>query len=149
MKVLFNFFLFIFFFFNCNVYSDDNYYFLILKNKEVNVRHGPSFDFPIKFIYKKKNLPVMIIDKNENFRRIIDLKKNSGWIHSSQLSKKKSIILLDEKILFKKPTKYSKPIAKILSGRLLLIKKCKDNWCKVTTNNFTGWLKINNVWGIK
>ena len=147
MKLILNLTIILLFFFSFNVFSENNNYFLILKNNKVNVRHGPGFDFPIKFIYKKKNLPVKIIDKKENFRRIIDLKKNSGWIHSSQLSKKKSIIILKDKILFKKPTEYSKPVAKILTGRLLIIKNCKKEWCKIIVDNYSGWIKTDNVWG--
>jgi len=147
MKLILNLTIILLFFFSFNVFSENNNYFLILKNNKVNVRHGPGFDFPIKFIYKKKNLPVKIIDKKENFRRIIDLKKNSGWIHSSQLSKKKSIIILKDKILFKKPTEYSKPVAKILTGRLLIIKNCKKEWCKISVDNYSGWVKTDNVWG--
>ena len=127
--------------------SAENNYFLMLKNKKVNVRYGPDLNSPIKFIYKKKFLPVKVIDKKENFRRIIDLKNNSGWIHTSQLSKNKSFILLEDKILFSKPTKYSKPILKISKGRLLLVKKCKVKWCKIKTEKYIGWLKANNVWG--
>jgi SH3-like domain-containing protein len=63
--------------------------YLSLKNLEVNVRQGPSFDYPIKFIYKKKFLPIKIIDSSNNFKKIVDINKNSGWIHRSQLSKKK------------------------------------------------------------
>ena len=62
------------FIFSSNTYSSESF-FLMLKNSKVNVRYGPSFDYPIKFIYKKKFLPVEIIDKKENFRRIIDHKK--------------------------------------------------------------------------
>ena len=125
----------------------ENNYFLMLKNKKVNVRFRPDLNSPIKYIYKKKFLPVKVIDKKENFRRIIDLKKNSGWIHTSQLSKIKSFILLEDKILFSKPTKYSKPILKISKGRLLLVKKCNIKWCKIKTEEHIGWLKANNVWG--
>ena len=125
----------------------ENNYFLMLKNKKVNVRYGPDLNSPIKYIYKKKFLPVKVIDKKENFRRIIDFKNNSGWIHTSQLSKIKSFILLEDKILFSKPTKYSKPILKISKGRLLLVKKCKAKWCKIKTEKYIGWLKTSNVWG--
>ena len=99
------------------------------------------------FIYKKINLPVKLIDKKENFRRIIDLKKNSGWIHISQLKKINSIIILENKILFKKPSKFSKPISRLEKGRLLIIKKCQNKWCNVKTENYTGWLKKENIWG--
>ena len=146
MKINF-YILFITFFFISIASANENDYYLILKNNKVNVRYGPGFNYQIKYIYKKKNLPIKVIDKKENFRRIIDFKKNSGWIHISQLKKGKSIILLEDQILFKKPTKYSKPLFKIAKGRLLLIKKCKKKWCKVKTEDYLGWIITNNIWG--
>ncbi|MDC2973722.1 SH3 domain-containing protein [Candidatus Pelagibacter sp.] len=119
----------------------------MLKNDKVNVRYGPSFDYPIKYIYKKINLPVKVIDKKENFRRIIDNKKNGGWIHISQLKQSKSFITVSNKILFKKPTKFSQPLAKIEAGRLLIVKKCERNWCLVETKSFKGWVDEENLWG--
>ena len=121
--------------------------FVMLKNSKVNVRYGPSFEHPIKYIYLKKNLPIKVIDKKENFRRIIDNKKNSGWIHISQLKQSKSFITVSNKILFKKPTKFSKPLAKIETGRLLIVKKCERNWCLVETKSFKGWVDEENLWG--
>ncbi len=122
--------------------------FLSLKKNKVNVRYGPSFDFPIKYIYEKKDLPIKQIDRKENFRRIIDHKKNSGWIHISQLKKVNSVITLEEKIMFKKSSIFSEPIAKIEKGRLLVIQKCENNWCKVKTKDFEGWVKKDNLWGL-
>ena len=129
-------------------FSAKNNYFLMLKNNEVNVRYGPSLASPIKFIYKKKFLPVKIIDKKENFRKIIDHKKNSGWVHHIMLKKSKSFIVLKNKILFRKPSYFSKPIAKLNIGRLLILKKCNNEWCKVETDKFTGWIDKKNLWGI-
>ncbi len=141
------FFVFFTLFFNSNTFSAEIEYFLMLKNKKVNVRFGPNMNSPIKYIYKKINLPVKVIDKKENFRRIIDHKKNSGWIHISQLKKSKSLITTSKKILFNKPTKYSKPLAKLDIGRLLLTKKCNRDWCVVKTGEFTGWVSKDNIWG--
>jgi SH3-like domain-containing protein len=131
-----------------NIISDEINYFVSLKYNKVHVRYGPSSNSPIKYIYKKKYLPLKVIDKKEHFRRIIDLKKNSGWIHISQLKKSKSLIVTSEKILFKKPTKYSEPLAKLEKGRLVTIKKCKLNWCKIESGNYSGWIETKNVWGI-
>ena len=127
--------------------AQENNYFLMLKNKKVNVRYGPSLDHPVKYIYRKINLPVKVIDKKENFRRIIDHKKNSGWIHISQLKKANSLIPLQDKILFKKPSNFSKPLAKIKKGRVLIVLKCEENWCKIKTGKFKGWIRKKNVWG--
>ena len=138
---------FCFFIFFTNLFSEEKKNFLMLKNNKVNVRYGPGFDYPIKFIYKKIKLPLQVIDKKENFRKIIDHKKNSGWIHISQLRKSKTLITTSNKILFKKPTKYSKPLAKIEKGRLLIVKKCEKNWCNIQTSEFSGWINKDNIWG--
>ena len=128
--------------------ASENINFLSLKNNEVNVRVGPSKKYPIKFIYKKKYLPLEVLDKSETWRKIKDFEKNSGWIHISQLSKKKSAInLKNNSLLYKKSTIFSKPIAKIEKGRLLIIKKCKPEWCKIMSGNYVGWVFKKNLWG--
>tara|TARA_Y100001936_G_C15901607_1_gene573573 strand:- start:34 stop:477 length:444 start_codon:yes stop_codon:yes gene_type:complete len=135
----------IYFFLPFNVFSQET--FLSLKKNKVNVRYGPSFESPIKYVYKKMHLPIKQIDKEENWRRIIDFKNNGGWIHSSQLKKVNSIIPLEDKILFQKPSKFSKPLAKIKRGKVLVLQKCSSDWCKIKSENFKGWIKTNNVWG--
>jgi len=122
--------------------------FVSLKKNKVNVRYGPSFESDIKYVYKKINLPLKQIDKKENFRRIIDLKNNSGWIHISQLKKSNSVIATKEKVLFKNPTSFAKPIAQIKEGRLLILEKCEQNWCKIASGEFKGYIKTNNIWGL-
>ena len=136
------------FYFIFNTLASEEY-FLSLRNDKVNLRLGPSFDYPIKIIYKKKYLPVLIKEKSENFRKIQDHENNSGWIHISQLSKKKAAIVINEKIImFKNPTIYSKPIAILKKGRLAKIIKCKKNWCKAKSDKYKGWLKKDSLWGL-
>ena len=122
--------------------------FVSLKKNKVNVRYGPSFDSDIKYVYKKINLPLKQIDQKENFRRIIDLKNNSGWIHISQLKKNNSVITIQNKVLFKKPSSFTKPIAQIEKGRLLIVDKCLEKWCKIKSGDNEGWIKTNDIWGL-
>jgi SH3-like domain-containing protein len=121
--------------------------FLSLKKNKTNVRYGPGLDYPIKYIYRKVNLPVKQIDKKENWRRVIFLDNNSGWIHWSQLRPSNSIITTKEKVLFKNPSNFSKPIVKLEKGRLLVLKKCENIWCNVKTDDYSGWVKTENTWG--
>ena len=131
-----------------SVVCEKNTYFLSLKKDKVYVRHGPGKNYPIKYIYKKKFLPIKVIDKKDNFRRIIDHKKNSGWIHQIMLRKLNSLIMLEEKIVFKKNSKFSEPLVKLEKGRLVIMKKCEANWCRIETENYSGWIDTKNVWGI-
>ena len=143
VKILFFFILFIF----QNLLAEE--YFLTLRNDKVNLRLGPSFEYPIKLFYKKKFLPVLVLEKFENFRKIRDHENNTGWIHISQLSKKKAAIVIDdEAYIFSSNTIYSKPLAVSKNGKLLLVKKCKKNWCKISSKNIKGWIKKESLWGL-
>ena len=140
-------FVLVYLLFFCSI-SSSSEVFVSLKKSKVNVRYGPSFNSDVKYVYKKINLPVKQIDKKENFRRIIDLKNNNGWIHISQLKKNNSVVATKDKVLFKKPASFAKPIALIEEGRLLIVKKCEKNWCEIKSDSFTGWIKTEYLWGL-
>ena len=111
----------LFFFIFGNANSKDEF-FLTLRNDKVNLRQGPSFDYPVKIFYKKKFLPVLIQDRSDNFRKIRDHENNTGWIHVSQLSKKKAAITVDDnQLIFSKASIFSKPLVIVKKGRLCKI----------------------------
>ena len=123
-------------------------YFLTLRYDEVNLRQGPSKEYPIKIFYKKKFLPVLVQEQSDNFRKIKDHENNTGWIHISQLSKKKAAIVINEElIMFKSPTSYSTPIIIVKKGKLIKISNCRDIWCKTKLGKYKGWLKKEGLWG--
>ena len=142
--------IFFFIFFYLTVFSRANdEYFLTLRNEKVNLRQGPSFEYPVKIFYKKKFLPVLIQDSSDNFRKIRDHENNTGWIHVSQLTKKKAAIVTGrDLIMFKNSTIYSNPVVILKEGRLVKIDKCKNDWCKVRSGKFKGWVKNSNLWGL-
>ena len=149
-KTFFNFIIYfiLFIFYFSNILAKENFSFLSLKNNKVNLRQGPSYDYPVKLIYKKKYLPVIILEKSDTWRKIKDFENNSGWIHISQLSKKKSALnTVEMSILYKKSTIYSKPVAKIEIGRLVLIRKCNIKWCNVSSGKYKGWILKKFLWG--
>ena len=137
----------IFFFQSFSLSQDE--YFLTLRYDKVNLRQGPSREYPVKIFYKKKFLPVLVQDQSDNFRKIRDHENNTGWIHISQLSKKKAAIVIDDDlIMFKNPTIYSKPIVILKKGKLSKIIKCKVEWCKAEVDNYKGWVKKESLRGL-
>ena len=123
-------------------------YFATLRYDTVNLRQGPSKDYSVKIFYKKKYLPVLIQDTSDNFRKIKDHENNTGWIHLSQLSKKKAALVFDEQIImFTNSTIFSKPLAILKKGRLCMISRCDDKWCKIKVEKYSGWVKRQSLWG--
>jgi len=146
--LFFIFLFFIFLFFFSKSIAEENKKYLSLKKSTVNLRQGPSKEYPIKLVYKKKFLPVEVLDSWENWRKIKDFENNSGWIHISLLTGKKTAINnMNNAVIFNSDSIYSRPIVKLEKGRLLFIKKCKSDWCKVTSEKYTGWIKRKSLWG--
>ena len=138
------FFIIIFFFIDINILFCEEY-FSTLRNNTTNLRQGPSFDYPIKIFYKKKYLPVLVLDSSDNFRKIRDHENNTGWLHISQLSKKKAALANSKQvIMFKNSTIFSAPQVVLEKGRLCLILKCNDEWCKIKVDKYSGWVKKEN-----
>jgi|TARA_B110000444_G_C18694304_1_gene525822 SH3-like domain-containing protein len=135
-------------FFTLTNFSFSDEYFSTLKYNKVNLRQGPSKDYPVKIFYKKKYLPVLVFDSSDNYRKVRDHENNTGWIHVSQLSKRKAaLVYSDQIIMFRSSTIFSKPLIALEKGRLCLILKCNDDWCKVKTDKYSGWVKKNDLWG--
>ena len=123
-------------------------YFSTLRFNSVNLRQGPSKDYPVKIVYKKKYLPVLVQDVSDNYRKIKDHENNTGWIHVSQLSQKKAALVSDDQVvMFKSSTVFSKPLVVLEKGRLCLVSKCKNYWCKIKVEKFSGWVKKQSLWG--
>ena len=123
-------------------------YFSTLRYNNVNLRQGPSKDYPVKIFYKKKYLPVLVQDTSDNWRKIKDHENNTGWIHLSQLTQKKAAITTDNQVIvFKNATNFSKPLVVLEKGRLILIYKCSEVWCKIKTGKYKGWIKKQSLWG--
>ena len=62
-----------------------------LKFNEVRLRKGPSRDHPIDWVYKLKGLPLKIISEFDDWRKVEDFDGVNGWIHRSQLSRKRVV----------------------------------------------------------
>lgn len=121
-----------------------------LKNNKVNVRLGPSKTYPVKFVYKKKYLPVLVLDEHYNWRKIKDYENDNGWVHISQLSKLRTTITIkDDAVIFSKPSIYSKPKVKLEIYQTLILNKCNQNWCNVKNSKTSGWIKKNILWEVK
>ena len=124
--------------------------FVSLKFDEVNLRVGPSFNYPIKLKYIQKNLPVKVIDEYDVWRQIQDVDSNLGWIHKSLLKGDRYGIILSEinnfALIFNYP--HGNQIGKIGNKNVVDIDKCLEKWCYIKIDDKKGWVEKKNLWGI-
>ena len=131
------------------VYSVDSN-FVSLKFNEVNARIGPGRQYPIIWVYKRKFLPLKLLDQYDNWRQIQDINGEVSWIHVSNLSRSRSIIITDPngKTLYVKPNIGSAKIAILKNNVQCMLKKHTANWCKLDCDGIVGWTRSVNLWGV-
>ena len=121
-----------------------------LKSNDINIRVGPSVNYPIVLKYVKENYPVMIVEEYEDWRKVIDFRHNSGWIHKSLIKGNRFGIIVINSNSFVKVfnTINGKEIGKIEDGNIIELRKCKQDWCLVGIQNKYGWIKKIYIWGV-
>lgn len=120
------------------------------KTSEVNARIGPSVKSKIEWVFLKKEEPVKIIEEYDQWRKIIDIKGEGGWVHSSVLSGKRFIIITADKFtyLLRKPDKNGNIIAKLYKDVRCQLYKCNEKWCNIECKSLNGWVDKSALWGV-
>ena len=120
-----------------------------VKTSKANLRYGPGKNYPIKLIFIKKKIPLLVIDKFDHWRKVLTSKNIVGWIHKSQLTMKYRSITLKRDYLRKKPQLSSEKIAFLYDNVNVSVVRCKLYWCKITlkAKKFSGWYIKKFLWG--
>lgn len=127
--------------------------FMALKSDKVNARVGPDVKYPIKYIYVRKFLPVVVINEYYGWYQIEDLESNLSWLHRDNFTTKiYAMAKNDNTLLYKKPKPKAKILANVNKGVIFLVDECKNDFCKVKTNynnkKFEGYILKNELYGV-
>ncbi|MCP1828853.1 SH3-like domain-containing protein [Bradyrhizobium sp. USDA 4518] len=124
-----------------------------LKSDHVNVRAGPTKDNDVAWVYTRSGLPVEITAEFENWRRVRDSEGAEGWVYHSLLSGRRTAVVTmknkdDLASLYDRPDATSAIAARLQAGVVAQVKKCANNWCRVTGSGFDGWIEQQRLWGV-
>ena len=122
--------------------------FVSLKGNEVNLRRGPSLDYKIDWVYKRKHLPLMIVSEFGHWRKVTDFEGYSGWIYKDLLSGSRYIIVKKEETLLRNKASFNSLGKAILKkeviGKLI---DCEGLWCFIQIKNMRGYVLAEDIWG--
>lgn len=127
--------------------------FVSLKAEKVNVRRGPSSDYPVSWVFQRKGLPVEIVAEFETWRRIRDSEGAEGWILQNMLSGKRTAVIApwrkDEAIgLYGSASTAAGLVAKVGAGVVAEVEKCTGEWCEISAGGYDGYMEQSNLWGV-
>lgn len=123
--------------------------FVSLRFDTVNVRAGPGVKYPIRWVYKRKGLPVEILREVYNWRLVRDIRSDRGWIHVSNLTSRRSALIRRRRQpLREKPARNAKPVAVLAANVIVRLDRCEGVWCTVRIGRYSGWLPRAAIWGV-
>lgn len=125
--------------------------FVSLRADEVNLRAGPGVQYPVEWVYRRRDLPMEVIAEFETWRKVRDWQGTQGWVHQSMLSGKRTFVVTgDMRTVRGEPKATARAVAMAEPGVVGTFGGCRaaEDWCKVEIGAFEGWLRRVDVWGI-
>lgn len=122
--------------------------FVSLKFEEVNVRTGPGTRYPIRWIYKRKNMPVEIIEEFGDWRKLRDVVGDEGWSHKNQLSGARHVLMREDIVLRRYADDDAPPMLKARKHVTARLLECDKQWCEVQVQSYKAWVLKKKLWGI-
>jgi SH3-like domain-containing protein len=123
--------------------------FVSLRSGEVNLRTGPGVRYPIDWVYRRRHLPVEVIDEFDTWRRIRDWQGTVGWVHQSMLQGRRTILVVGERrLIYRDPQDDAPGLAYAEPGAIGRLSTCRGDWCEIDIKGFTGWLRRSDFFGV-
>lgn len=124
--------------------------FVSLAADRVNVRFGPGKQYPVNWVFARKGMPVEIIAEFDTWRKIHDFDGEEGWIHSSLLSSRRTIMVIGEvRQVRRTPTESARIVLRAEPGVIGDLFDCEETWCRVEIEGRRGWLQRSEFWGTR
>ncbi|MCT4552338.1 MAG: SH3 domain-containing protein [Alphaproteobacteria bacterium] len=125
--------------------------FASVKFEEVNVRFGPGKNYPIKYLLKRKNMPVKIVKEFDNWYLIEMVDASDAWIHKSQLSGNRyGFVNIGGYAKLYESREDETIVAKVGNGNVIKIDKCSIDsaFCEISIKGVSGYLKKQDFFGL-
>jgi SH3-like domain-containing protein len=124
-------------------------YWALLRFEKVNMRVGPSEEYPIAWVYLRKGLPVKVVRIREGWRLVEDHEGTQGWISASQLDLARGGLVTGTDLAEVRAEPSAAAVIKwrLEPGVIAKMKKCRAGWCEVDIDGRKGFVSAGRLWG--
>ena len=123
--------------------------YVTLKFDQVNARAGPGDDYPARWVYRVRGLPVQVVAETAEWRKVCDPEGGAAWVHRRTTDGHRSVIRMSPgPLALKARPEAGAPTVAILQPRSMApLDRCRDGWCRIKGARHAGWAPETAVWG--
>lgn len=120
-----------------------------LKSDEVNVRTGPGVQYPVEWVFRRRHMPLEVVQDFDQWRKVRDIEGAEGWVHHSVISGKRYGLITGEiRSLRRRPEPGAADVAQLEPGVIAQILECQGRFCRLEAGGIKGWLARSEFWGV-
>ena len=125
-------------------------YWASISSGQAMSRTGPARTYPGVWLYQRRDLPVRVLRKYENWRLIQDPDGDQGWMLATLLSDRRTAIVKpgDPRPIHSDPSESSRVKYRAEHGVVGRISKCDGSWCRIEIGRRDGYIREADIWGV-
>jgi SH3-like domain-containing protein len=121
-----------------------------LRANKVDLRTGPGQQYPIEWVYQRRDLPVEVLHAVEHWRQVRDWEGSVGWVHEKMLwTHREAIVTGGIRALRVSPQPNAAVVARAEPGVIGKIDQCQGGWCRIETGEYAGWVTKGEIFGVE
>lgn len=111
---------------------------------------GPGRNYPNVWLYQRRDLPVRVIKKYDNWRLIQDPDGAQGWMLVTMLSDRRTAVVKpgQPRPIRVGPYEGARVRYNAEQGVVGRIGKCGSGWCRIEIGNRKGYVHTSDIWGV-
>jgi SH3-like domain-containing protein len=125
-------------------------YWASIASGQAVTRTGPGKNYPAVWLYQRRDLPVRVVKKYDNWRRIQDPDGAQGWMLVTLLSDRRTAIVKPGQPRPVRVGPYDSAKVEYLAehGVVGRVSKCADGWCRIEIGRRDGYIRTSDIWGV-
>jgi SH3-like domain-containing protein len=124
-------------------------YWASIRAEVVNMRVGPSENYPVDWVYKRKGLPLKVVRVMQGWRLVVDPDGTQGWVFAALLSPERAALVIGDSLapIRAEPSRTAELRWNAEPGVVGKLGDCESGWCEIDIGGRSGWIEAGRIWG--
>ena len=125
-------------------------YWASIASGQAMTRTGPGKTYPGVWLYQRRDLPVRVVKKYENWRLIQDPDGAQGWMLVTLLSDRRTAVVKkgEPRPVRTDASEGARVRYMAAPGVVGRIDKCSEGWCRIAIGKREGYVRTSDIWGV-